>query len=119
MCSGAIIGIADGPVDGTCRTEQCVEEVVSNFKNAVGGKRHEASLTLAGVPRRVIQLDGALLGEKRIRVIIAVLDRSEGRRVLICVGTPEHEARCHAAFEAMSTLVWRAGVPSFFKSKQH
>jgi hypothetical protein len=34
-------------------------------------------------------------------------------RILSCAGDPEHETRCHAAFEAMSSLPWRAGVPSF------
>ena len=56
--------------DGTCKTEKCIELLVTGFKKAIGDgtRRHESKLTLDGAPRRVIQLDGLLHGEERVRV---------------------------------------------------
>jgi hypothetical protein len=118
-CDGAIIGMTDLPVDGKCRGEECLDLLVTGFNKALGSQpeRHETTVMLAGESRRLVRLDGVLKGERRVRVFMAILDRREGRRVLTCFGAPEHESRCHTAFEAMASLAWRAGIPSFFDLK--
>ncbi len=67
---------------------------------------------LGGVRRRLIRLE-APPGSGNARVLIASLDLREGLRVLTCHGAPEDEARCKAAFEAIASPAWRAGVPRF------
>lgn len=113
-CDGAILLIADGPGAGSCTADECVERQVGASMAAIGADatRREATIRLSGTARRLIVLDQRAEGGNSARVLIAVLARPEGMRILSCLGAREHEARCHAAFEAMSSLPWRAGVPS-------
>jgi hypothetical protein len=114
-CEGAVIGIADGPGDGTCRNPECLQRLIDGFAGVTGAKAkpREAQIMLAGASRRLIQLDGTVEGDKPVRVLMAVIDRREGRRVLNCLGDPSAEPRCRAAFEAMAGLEWRAEAPAY------
>jgi hypothetical protein len=117
-CQTSTVVIIQDPPAGTCRSDECAARYATGFAKNLGEnqKRAEKTIKIAGVKKRVLQLDGmAPSGPGRpdhaVRALVAVLDREEGPRVLMCLGPLEDEARCRSAFDAMADLPWRADVP--------
>jgi hypothetical protein len=109
-----VVGIGDGPGDGTCRTEACLQWLLQGFAEAAGAtdKPRESKVTLAGSSRRLLQLDGTVDG-KPVRVLMAIVERPEGRRILNCFAGPSADARCRAAFEILAGVGWREPAPAY------